>query len=144
MALPRLFPPLLLLPALLTGCGLVCTDMGVISQLELHVEGTNGAPGLAGAVTLGDHTFLVDCDGDSDAGVTCEDDTTIFINLSSPDGTEAVTWSLSTANEDTASGGGAYVGSGTFTQDWVSTEHNGKGCGRTWSAEGTVELEGTP
>lgn len=136
---------LLLTSGCLVGCpGMLCTDMAFISQLELHVEGTNGAPGLSGAVTLGDHTFLVDCDGESGAGVSCQDDTTIFIRLSSPDGTEAVTWSLSTADEDTATGGGTYVGNGTFTPDWVSSELNGPGCGTTWSAEGTVELQGTP
>lgn len=136
---------LLLALPLLAACpgGMECTLIGCANQLTLHVVGADG-PGLSGSVTLGGHTFSVDCDGESDPEVVCSDGD-ISIQLSDAQGGGEVTWTLSTDDTDTATGGGNYVGNGTFTPDWTSSSPNGPDCGSTcWSGEGTVELYGTP
>jgi len=122
-----------------------CTLVGCIDTLTLHVVGVGGGAPVYGVVTLDGHDFQVDCAGESDPEVVCDGEDINFQLPAGVVGGGEVTWTLSTPDDDTATGGGSYVGNGTFTPDWTSSTPNGPDCGPTcWTGEGTVELQGTP
>lgn len=139
-------PAPLLALLLLTACdgATDCTLIGCMDTLTLHVTGApTGA--VYGVVTVDGHDFQVDCAGESDPDVLCDGSDITFQLPNDVVGGGEVTWTLSTPDDDTATGGGSYVGNGTFTPDWTSSTPNGPDCGPTcWTGDGAVELQGTP
>ncbi|MES2638423.1 MAG: hypothetical protein V4850_03045 [Myxococcota bacterium] len=121
-----------------------CTLVGCASQLALTITGPGEVIGLSGSVTVGEHTFLVDCASDSDPAVTC-DGASLVLDLPEGVGGGEVEWSLSSDGPDGGESGGSYAGEGAFTPDWTSSTPNGPDCGpECWSGAGSVELLGTP
>jgi hypothetical protein len=139
----RLAALALVLPLLSACDGVTCTLVDCSSIVTLTITGPADVIGVSGSVTLGDHTFVVDCAGESDPEVTC-DESSISVQLPDGVGGGEVEWSLSSDGSD-GGGGGGYAGEGAFTPEWTSSTPNGPACDpECIAAVGTVELLGTP
>lgn len=112
----------------------VCTEIGCSGQVAITVVDSNDDPvsEMAGTITMGDSTWMVDCAGTSDPGVSCSGGT-ITLELPQDVGNEDVTLDLHR---------GPSSATATLLLDWVSSQPNGPDCPPTcWTAEGSAALD---
>ena len=140
----HLLPFLSLLFFLACTTSVMCTLIGCRDQLTVQVVGPADVSEVSGQITVGGHSFTVDCAAGTDPTVVCAG-STITLQLSDGDGGGEVQWSLSSPSPDSGTGGGGYAGEGAVTPDWSSSQPNGPDCEPTcYTGHATVELLGTP